>query len=63
MKPIKGSMVGLGGGKTVEDIRYPFTISRGWFSTMRLSMEEAENLRDWITEQLNRPDARYPFYK
>jgi hypothetical protein len=52
-------MVGFGEAKTAKDISHPFTLKKGWFSA-RLTMGQAENLRDWLTEQLSRADARYP---
>ena len=57
---LKGGQVGIGEGITsVKDVTHPFKIQKGW-RQLELRVDEAEALKDWLTEQLDRDDVRRP---
>ncbi len=56
---LKGVMVGMGDARSPREITHPFVLSKGW-SKIELQVSEAEDLRDWLTRQLERSDVRRP---
>tara|TARA_Y100000034_G_scaffold128657_1_gene183693 strand:- start:117 stop:356 length:240 start_codon:yes stop_codon:yes gene_type:complete len=58
-KPLEGTMIAIGEAKSVRSITHPFIIRKG-MRRLDLRVEEAEDLRDWLTKQLERNDVRRP---
>jgi hypothetical protein len=44
---------------SIDDIKFPFLIKKGR-NLIKLEVEEAENLRDWLIEELKHLNVRRP---